>query len=178
MLGLATSQLMQMPGVDLQLVMTLLLQYFVASLRIGAFLLSAPLFGARWLPLQVRIIMALSMCASVVGLTPTIDANMLTSSAGMTLIFIEIAVGLTAGLTPTIWFAAMLMAGEKIASSSGLGFAARSIRAGRTPRLSARSSISFFLSSSFRWMVICSPSRRCWKATVSCRLAHRWRQMC
>ena len=50
MLGLATSQVMQMPGVDLQLVMTLLLQYFVASLRIGAFLLSAPLFGARWLP--------------------------------------------------------------------------------------------------------------------------------
>ena len=69
--------------------------------------------------------MALSMCASVVGLTPTIDANMLTSSAGMTLIFIEIAVGLTAGLTLTIWFAAMLMAGEKIASSSGLGFAAQ-----------------------------------------------------
>ena len=125
MLGLATSQLMQMPGVDLQLVMTLLLQYFVASLRIGAFLLSAPLFGARWLPLQVQIIMALSMCAAVVGLTPTIDVNMLTSSAGMTLIFIEIAVGLTAGLTLTIWFAAMLMAGEKIASSSGLGFAAQ-----------------------------------------------------
>ena len=125
MLGLATSQLMQMPGVDLQLVMTLLLQYFVASLRIGAFLLSAPLFGARWLPLQVRIIMALSMCAAVVGLTPTIDVNMLTSSAGMTLILIEIAVGLTAGLTLTIWFAAMLMAGEKIASSSGLGFAAQ-----------------------------------------------------
>ena len=49
MLGLATSQMMQMPGVDLQLVMTLLLQYLLASLRIGAFLLSAPLFGARWL---------------------------------------------------------------------------------------------------------------------------------
>ena len=68
--------------------------------------------------------MALSMCAAV-GLTPTIDVNMLTSSAGMTLIFIEIAVGLTAGLTLTIWIAAMLMAGEKIASSSGLGFAAQ-----------------------------------------------------
>ena len=59
MLGLATSSVMQMPGVDLQLVMTLLLQYFLASLRIGAFLLSAPLFGARWLPLQIRIIICL-----------------------------------------------------------------------------------------------------------------------
>ena len=125
MLGLATSQVMQMPGVDLQLVMTLLLQYFVASLRIGAFLLSAPLFGARWLPLQVRVIMAFSMGAPVVGLTPTMDVNLLTSSIGIALIFIEIAVGLTAGLTLTIWFAAMLMAGEKIATSAGLGFAAQ-----------------------------------------------------
>jgi flagellar biosynthetic protein FliR len=125
MLGVATSQVMQMPGVDLQLVMTLLLQYFLASLRIGAFLLSAPLFGARWLPLQARIIMALSIGAAVVTLVPPVDANLLTSSIGMAMIFIEIAVGLTAGLTLTIWFAAMLMAGEKIAHSSGLGFAAQ-----------------------------------------------------
>ena len=125
MLGLATSQVMQMPGVDLQLVMTLLLQFFVASLRIGAFLLSAPLFGARWLPLQVRAIMALCMGAGVVGLTPAVDVTMLASSAGIALIFIEIGIGLTAGLTLTIWFAAILLAGEKIASSAGLGYAAQ-----------------------------------------------------
>ncbi len=125
MLGLVTSQVMQMPGVDLQLVMKLLLQYFVSSLRIGAFLLSAPLFGARWLPLQVRVIMALSMGAAVVGLMPAIDVNVLSSSVGIALIFIEIAVGLTAGLTLTIWFAAMLLAGEKIASTAGLGYAAQ-----------------------------------------------------
>ena len=100
MLGLATSQVMQMPGVDLQLVMTLLLQYFLASLRIGAFLLSAPLFGARWLPLQVRVIMALSMGAAVVSLVPPMDVNTLTSSLGMAMIFIEIAIGLTAGSDP------------------------------------------------------------------------------
>ncbi len=125
MLGLATSQVMQMPGVDLQLVMTLLLQYLLSSLRIGAFLLSAPLFGARWLPLQIRIIMAFTMGAAVVGSVPVIDLNTLTSSTGIVLIFIEIAIGLTAGLTLTIWFTAMLLAGEKIASSSGLGYAAQ-----------------------------------------------------
>ena len=125
MLGLATTQLMQMPGVDLQLVMSLLLQYFLASLRIGAFLLSAPLFGARWLPLQVRIIMALSLAAAVVGQVPPVDVNLLTSSIGLTMMFIEIAIGLTAGLTLTIWFAAMLLAGEKIATAAGLGYAAQ-----------------------------------------------------
>ena len=114
-----------MPGVDLHLVMNLLLQYFVSSLRIGAFLLSAPLFGARWLPLQVRVIMALSIGVALVGRTPAKDIDVLTSYSGIVFIFIEIAVGLTAGLTLTIWFAAMLLAGEKIASSSGLGYAAQ-----------------------------------------------------
>jgi flagellar biosynthetic protein FliR len=125
MLGVATSQVMQMPGIDLQLVMTMLLQYFLASLRIGAFLLSAPLFGARWLPLQVRVIMAMSMATVVAGQMPPVDVNLLTSSVGMAMIFIEIAIGLTAGLTLTIWFAAMLLAGEKIATTAGLGYAAQ-----------------------------------------------------
>jgi len=125
MLGLATTQVMQMPGVDLELVMVLLLQYFLASLRIGAFLLSAPLFGARWLPLQVRVIMAFCLASAVVSQVSVVDANILTSSVGLAMIFIEIAIGLTAGLTLTIWFAAMMLAGEKIASSSGLGYAAQ-----------------------------------------------------
>lgn len=125
MLGQATSKVMQMPGLDLQLVMTVILQYFLASLRIGAFLLSAPLFGARWLPLQVRVIMALSLGAAVVGNVPPVDVNLLTSSVGLMMIFVEIAIGLTVGLTLTIWFAAMLLAGEKIATSAGLGYAAQ-----------------------------------------------------
>ena len=41
----------------------------------------------------------------------------------MIIVLTEFAIGLTAGLVLTIWFAAMLMAGEKIAQSSGLGFA-------------------------------------------------------
>ena len=125
MLGFATTEMMKMPGVDLKFVTDFLLHYMLASLRIGAFLLSAPLFGARWMPLQVRIIMAFAMGAAVVGFVPVMDVNQLTSSTGMVLIFIEIAVGLTAGLTLTIWFAAMLLAGEKIASSAGLGYAAQ-----------------------------------------------------
>ena len=64
MIGLATTEVMQMPGVDLQLAMALLLQYFLASLRIGAFLLSAPLFGVCWLSIKVRVIMSFCMASS------------------------------------------------------------------------------------------------------------------
>ena len=138
MLGMATTEMMQMPGLDMQFVTGLLLQYFLASLRIGAFLLSAPIFGARWLPLQVRIIMAFSLAAAIVVDVPDVGVDLLTSSTGISMMFIEIAVGLAAGLTLTIWFAAVLLAGEKIASSAGLGYAAQVDPAtgGQTPVVS------------------------------------------
>ena len=137
MLGMATTEMMQMPGLDMQFVTGLLLQYFLASLRIGAFLLSAPIFGARWLPLQVRIIMAFSLAAAIVVDVPDVGVDLLTSSTGISMMFIEIAVGLAAGLTLTIWFAAVLLAGEKIASSAGLGYAAQVIlQPGQTPVVS------------------------------------------
>ena len=42
MLGLATTELMKMPGTDLQFLIQLLLQYMVASLRIGCLLYTSP----------------------------------------------------------------------------------------------------------------------------------------
>ncbi len=116
---------MAMPGMDLQFLMGLMLKYFLASLRIGSFLLSAPIFGARWMPLQVRIIMALALASAISSDMPIPNADLLTSSAGFSIIFVEIAVGLAAGLTLSIWFAAVLLAGEKIASTSGLSYAAQ-----------------------------------------------------
>ena len=125
MIGLATTEVMQMPGVDLQLAMAFLLQYLFASLRIGAFLLSAPLFGARWLSVKVRVIMSFCLASAVASQSPPIDVGLLTSSLGVMMMFIEIAIGLTVGLTLTIWFSAILLAGEKIATAAGLGYAAQ-----------------------------------------------------
>ena len=41
------------------------------------------------------------------------------------MIVTELVVGLSAGLIITIWFSAAVLAGEKIATSAGLGFAAQ-----------------------------------------------------
>ena len=49
----------------------------------------------------------------------------MTSALGIILIMKEIAIGLSAGLVLTIWFSAASLAGEKIASTSGLAFAAQ-----------------------------------------------------
>jgi flagellar biosynthetic protein FliR len=125
MLGLATQEVMKLPGIDLQFITELLLIFLLSTLRIGAFLLSSPIFGARWLPLQVRIVMAFALGTAIAGQAPPVDAMTLTSAAGVMMMLVEIAIGLTAGLTLTIWFSAILLAGEKIAASAGLGFAAQ-----------------------------------------------------
>ena len=125
MLGLATPSLTGLPGLDLNLVITMLLQYFMASLRIGAFIISAPLFGARWLPLQVRIVLALTITAVVAVQVPSIDLAIVSTAAGVMMMLVEVAIGLTAGLVLTIWFSSVMLAGEKIAASAGLGFAAQ-----------------------------------------------------
>ena len=125
MLGLATPSLTGLPGLDLNLVITMLLQYFMASLRIAAFIISAPLFGARWLPLQVRIVLALTITAVVAVQLPSIDPAVISTAAGVMMMLVEVAIGLTAGLVLSILFSSVMLAGEKIAASAGLGFAAQ-----------------------------------------------------
>jgi flagellar biosynthetic protein FliR len=44
---------------------------------------------------------------------------------GFQVVLTELAIGIGAGLILTIWFSSALLAGEKIAASSGLGFAAQ-----------------------------------------------------
>lgn len=131
-------QLGGLPGLELGQLMGWLVQYFLASLRIGAFLMSAPLLGVRWVPVQLRIIMGLSLTLVVASQTSLPDPEIATTLAGLVVILSEIAIGLTAGLTLTILFSAVLLAGEKIATSSGLGFAAQMdpTSGGQTPVVS------------------------------------------
>ena len=114
-----------LPGVNLQFVMELLAGLFLASLRIGAFLIASPFFGGSSVPLQVRIIMAVLLGVAVVTTVEVPDWQAFAGLNGMQVILTELAIGISSGLILTIWFSAALLAGEKIASSAGLGFAAQ-----------------------------------------------------
>ena len=114
-----------LPGVNLQFVMELLAGLFLASLRIGAFLIASPFFGGSSVPLQVRIIMAVLLGVAVVTTVEVPDWQAFTGLNGLQVILTELAIGISSGLILTIWFSAVLLAGEKIASSAGLGFAAQ-----------------------------------------------------
>jgi flagellar biosynthetic protein FliR len=114
-----------LPGVNLQFVMDLLAGLFLASLRIGAFLISSPFFGGSSVPLQVRIIMAVLLGVAVMTTVEVPDWQAFAGFTGLQVILTELAIGISSGLILTIWFSAVLLAGEKIASSAGLGFAAQ-----------------------------------------------------
>ena len=114
-----------LPGVNLQFVMELLAGLFLASLRIGAFLIASPFFGGSSVPLQVRIIMAVLLGVAVVTTVVVPDWQAFAGLNVLQVILTELAIGISSGLILTIWFSAALLAGEKIASSAGLGFAAQ-----------------------------------------------------
>ena len=56
-----------LPGLELHAVMSVLAQFFLATLQIGAFLVAVPVFGAASVPLQVRIILAALLDVVVMG---------------------------------------------------------------------------------------------------------------
>lgn len=113
----------QVPASALNFIFIALFELLFLSLRIGSFLIAAPFFGSRMVPLNVRIILIFSLAIFLQGWVSTPDFINLTTSKLILTIFIELALGLTAGLVFAIAFATVSVAGENIAATSGLSFA-------------------------------------------------------
>ncbi len=97
--------------------------FFWPFVRIGALLVAAPMFGARTVPVRVRITLALLLALVVYPLIETpVDVDPL-SLPGATLVLREILIGVTLGFVLQMVFSAMAMAGELVALSMGLAFA-------------------------------------------------------
>jgi len=93
-------------------------------MRIGAMLVAAPVFGARMLPVRVRLALALVLALmmapmvsqDVTGVDPLSVQGLLISAQ-------QILVGLAMGFTLQMVFAAIVIGAQSIAMSMGLGFA-------------------------------------------------------
>lgn len=114
-----------LPGLAIQDVMDQALAFLILSLRIGAFLLAAPFFGSRMIPLPVRIVFAASIAAFLIGRVEVPAIEVLTTVRVLPVIAQELALGLSAGLLLTILFSAVALAGEKVAATAGLSFASQ-----------------------------------------------------
>ena len=137
-LSLLNNNVNAFPGLYLSNIVNLLPLFLLASIRIGAFILSAPFFGMRGVPTPLRIVVSFILGLAVVSFVGLPSEELLNDLNFIFIVMVEIAVGLTAGLIVTIWFASVALAGEKMATSAGLGYAAQidPLAGGQTPVIS------------------------------------------
>lgn len=114
-----------LPGTELAGWAEAAARHLFAMLRVGAFLVSAPGFSARFVPLPVRIIAAAALALPVTASADMPAATELATLQAVPMILAELAIGLCAGLVLTVIFGAAAMAGDQISNAAGLGFAAQ-----------------------------------------------------
>ena len=92
-------------------------------MRIGAMLIAMPVLGTRLVPTRVKIILTLVLSVLVLPLLPPVPEVEALSIAGLMVSVQQILIGLSMGFTLQLVFGALMIAGESIAMSMGLGFA-------------------------------------------------------
>lgn len=98
--------------------------WMVAMIRPGAAFLVAPIFGAAFVPVQLRLIVALALgIPALAAVDFALPSEGLASMEGVLLVGGEVLAGLAIGFAVQIGFSAAAVAGEVIANVMGLGFA-------------------------------------------------------
>jgi len=101
---------------------------FVGSLiwpmmRIGAMLLAMPVLGTRLVSTRVKVILSFLLAVLVLPLLPEVPQVEPLSLPGMFISIQQVLIGIGLGFTLQLVFGALMIAGESIAMSMGLGFA-------------------------------------------------------
>lgn len=98
--------------------------WMVAMIRPGAAFIAAPIFGAPFVPVQLRLIVALAIGIPALAAAEfQLPLDGLASIEGFMLVAGEVLAGLALGFAVQIGFSAALVAGETIGNAMGLGFA-------------------------------------------------------
>jgi flagellar biosynthetic protein FliR len=97
--------------------------YFWPFMRIAACIMVAPVFGARFVPARLRIVLAGAIAILVAPLLLPAPAVPLFSLASFIIATQQILIGLIVGLALQFIFDAVVMGGQLIANSMGLSFA-------------------------------------------------------
>lgn len=93
-------------------------------MRIGAMLVAAPVFGARMVPVRVRLALALVLALMMAPLvSQDVAAIDPLGAQGLLIGAQQILIGLAMGFTLQLVFSAVVIGAQSIAMSMGLGFA-------------------------------------------------------
>ena len=91
--------------------------------RIGSFMLAAPVVGAQLVPARIRLILALLVTLLIFPNLPPLPAMELVSVGAFILIGQQILIGIAMGLVLQVLLQMFVVGGQIIAMKMGLGFA-------------------------------------------------------
>lgn len=97
--------------------------FFWPFLRISAFLMAAPLFGSRTVPVRIRLVIGLALTALLLPTLPVAPVLDVLSPMGVLTAVQQVGIGLLAGFSLQLLLAALSFAGEMVSLGMGLGFA-------------------------------------------------------
>ncbi len=109
--------------VDAEQLLAAMQTYYWPFLRVSALLLTAPVFSAPNITVRVRVLLAVMIAVLIVPLQPAAPAVDVLSGEGILLAGREVIIGAAMGFIMQMVFAAVVVAGETLAMSMGLGFA-------------------------------------------------------
>jgi len=99
-----------------------LAQYLWPFIRIGACFMAAPVFGARFVPPRVRLLLAGAVTLIVAPLVPPPRVELFSAAAVVVTVH-QILIGVAMGFVLQIIFDALAMGGQLLSNSMGLSFA-------------------------------------------------------
>ena len=97
--------------------------YIWPFVRIGAFLMVMPVIGGSFVPVRVRLLLAITLTIVIAPIVPSAATEEVLSLAGLVMMVQEIAIGVAMGFLVQLVFDAIALGGQVIGMSMGLGFA-------------------------------------------------------
>jgi len=91
--------------------------------RVSALLLAAPMFGTHLVTVRVRVALAVLLTWTLLPVLPPTPVLETLSLAGLLVLAQQVLIGLAMGFAVQLVFNALIVAGESMAMSMGLGFA-------------------------------------------------------
>ena len=101
----------------------LVAQFMWPFLRIGGAFMAAPVFGTRLVPVRVRIVITLVLTIMLMPVLPQPAPVEPMSADGLATGLQQVLIGLVMGFILQLVFNVIVIAGETMATSMGLGFA-------------------------------------------------------
>ena len=97
--------------------------YVWPFVRIGAFLMVMPVVGGSFVPVRVRLLLAIGLTIAIAPVVPPAATQDVLSPAGLVTMIQEIGIGVIMGFLVQLVFDAIALGGQVIGMSMGLGFA-------------------------------------------------------